>query len=178
MAEETIKSREEKTSDGKSKKGLIIGCIAAAVVVIAAVVALIIINPFKKVSLIGQYDLTGMEVDGEDQSSTISLMKAFGMTASLEIESDTEGKLSIFGDEAKFTYDKNKLHFEKSEDDDESSSIDATDADYTFKDDTITITYTQTKTEDDEDYDDEDSSSSESKTSTEKLIFSKKKDNE
>lgn len=151
MAEKTIKKentkKTEQKADKKSKKGLIIGCIVAAVVVIAAIVALVIINPFKKASMIGKYDLTGMTADGEDQSSTLAALKAFGITAELEIIDDKNGKISIFGQDSDFTYDGKQFHFEYDEEetdseddeDDEDDTSVAKDADYTFKDDKITI---------------------------------------
>lgn len=161
MAEQTTEKTTEKAK--KSNKGLIIGGIIGAIVVIVAVIALVVINPFKKVDLTGNYELTALEVNGEDQTSTLGLMKAFGISATLEIENDKEGKLSIFGDEAKFTYDGKKFHFEKSDDDEEDMPIEA---DYTTKDDTITITYKTSSDDGDGNIE----------TGNEKLTFTKKKD--
>ena len=169
MAEQTTEK-----SDKKSNKGLIIGGIIGAIVVIAAIIALIVINPFKKVDLTGSYELTGMEVDGEDQTSTLGLMKAFGIEATLEIENDKDGKLNIFGDEAKFTYDGKKFHFIPDESDEYDDDGAPTEADYTFKDDVLTLTYT---TGSGVPEDAETLVPAESKTSTEKLIFTKKKEN-
>lgn len=152
MAEETIKAKankEEKatkTEKKKFSKGAIIGCIAGAVVLIAIIVALIIINPFKRASMIGKYDLTGMTSNGEDQSSMIEALKAFGVTAELEITDDRNGKINIFGDSSDFTYDNKQFHFEfksDEEDDDEEIDISMKDADYSFKDDKITIKTTE-----------------------------------
>lgn len=161
MAEQTTEKTTEKTK--KSNKGLIIGGIIGAIVLIAAIIALVVINPFKKVDLTGNYELTALEVNGEDQTSTLDLMKAFGISATLEIENDKEGKLSIFGDEAKFTYDGKKFHFEKSDDDEEDMP---TEANYTTKDDTITITYETSSDDGDGNIE----------TGNEKLTFTKKKD--
>ncbi|MBQ6127503.1 hypothetical protein IJI69_02315 [Candidatus Saccharibacteria bacterium] len=161
MAEQTTEKTTEKAK--KSNKGLIIGGIIGAIVLIAAIIALVVINPFKKVDLTGNYELTALEVNGEDQTSTLDLMKAFGISATLEIENDKEGKLSIFGDEAKFTYDGKKFHFEKSDDDEEDTP---TEADYTTKDDTITITYETSSDDGDGNIE----------TGNEKLTFTKKKD--
>ena len=157
MAEQTTEK-----PDKKSNKGLIIGGIIGAVVVIVAIIALVVINPFKKPNLIGSYELTSMIVDGEDQTSTLGLMKAFGIEATLEIENDKEGKLSIFGDDAKFTYDGKKFHFEK--DDDGSGP---SEANYTAKDDTITLSYEETS----------DDGEGGTETSKEELVFTKKKEN-
>lgn len=161
MAEQTTEKTTEKAK--KSNKGLIIGGIIGAIVLIAAIIALVVINPFKKVDLTGNYELTALEVNGEDQTSTLDLMKAFGISATLEIENDKEGKLSIFGDEAKFTYDGKKFHFEKSDDDEEDMP---TEANYTTKDDTITVTYEISSDDGDGNIE----------TGNEKLTFTKKKD--
>lgn len=172
MAEETVK-----TTETNSKKGLLIGGIIAAIaVVIAAIIIFAIVKPFAKVNLVGKYDLTSMESNGEDQAETISLMKAFGMTATIEVVNDKEGKISMFGDEAKFTYDNEKFHFEKSEkivddedeedvEDDEEieeeeSSFAGADAKYEFKDDKLTLIYEEEK---------------DGEKNTEKLIFTKQK---
>lgn len=149
MAEEVTKAKDskkteaDKTAKCSNKKGLIIGCIIAAVVVIAAIIALIVINPFKKASMVGKYDLTGMTSNGEDQSEALSALKAFGIDAELEVYDDKSGAINIFGQDSKFTYDNNKFYFENSiseddEDVEEDDSINR-EAEYSFKDNKITI---------------------------------------
>lgn len=165
MAEKTVKqpattkeAKEAKATE-KNNKSLIISAIIAGVAVIVAIILIVVfvvVKPFNK-NLVGKYDLTAMEVDGEDQASTVSLMKAFGMTATIEVENDKEGKISLFGDEAKFTYDGSTFHFEKT-DTEEAEGIDGVDAKYETKDNTLTIIYTQEK---------------DGEKSTEKLTFTK-----
>ncbi len=154
MAEETV-TKDKK----KLKTGVIIGCVVAAVLVIVAIIIFAVVKPFGK-NLVGKYDLTAMEVDGEDQSSTVALMKAFGVSASIEVENGKEGKFNMFGDEVKFTYDNDTFHFEKkaSDDEDEEESDGPTDAKYETKDNTLTIIYTREK---------------DGESSTEKLTFTK-----
>ena len=142
-AKDTKKPEESNTTKKPNKKGLIICCIVAAVVVIAAIIALIVINPFKKASMVGKYDLTGMTSNGEDQSEALSALKAFGINAELEVYDDKSGAINIFGQDSKFTYDNNKFYFENSiseddEDVEEDDSINR-EAEYSFKDNKITI---------------------------------------
>ena len=122
MAEKTVKEATTNKEEGKEvkaekkcNKGLIIGAIVAGIAIVIAVILIVVfvvVKPFNK-NLTGKYDLTAMEIDGEDQSSSVALMKAFGMTATIEVENGKEGKISLFGDEAKFTYDGNTFHLRK-----------------------------------------------------------------
>jgi len=145
MAETTKETNKNTAKDSKkSKKGLIIGCVVAAVILIAAIIALVVINPFKKVNMVGKYDLTSIVSDGEDQSSSLDLMKAFGLTYEIEITDDKNGKMNVLGEEINFTYDGKQFHFEMpTSEDDEGDSVEVTktDSDYTFKDDKITLKY-------------------------------------
>lgn len=154
MAEKTKETKNTKDTKEtkKCKKGLIIGCVVAAIVVIAAIIALVVINPFKKVNMVGKYELSGLVSDGEDQSDSLALLKAFGMSYELEITDDKNGKITVLGHDVDFTYDGKQFHFDSSifddeddEDDGDSTEVVKKDADYTFKDDKITI-----KSEDDE----------------------------
>ena len=154
MAETTKETKDtkdttcDKKCNFKQKKGLIIGCIAAAVVVIAAIVALVIINPFKN-AMVGKYTLTGIIADGEEQEDSLSLLEALGIKAELEIIDNNNGKISIFGQEAKFTYDDKQFHLESSvldsddADDEEDGQVyseeEKRNADYTYKDGKITV---------------------------------------
>ena len=167
MAEKTVKEATTNKEEGKEvkaekkcNKGLIIGAIVAGIAIVIAVILIVVfvvVKPFNK-NLTGKYDLTAMEIDGEDQSSSVALMKAFGMTATIEVENGKEGKISLFGDEAKFTYDGNTFHFEK-KDDEEDEGFNGVDAKYETKDNTLTIIY---------------SSEKDGEKSTEKLTFTKK----
>ena len=149
MAEEVTKAKDtKKTEEGNTtkkpnKKGLIIGCIVAAVVVIAAIIALVVINPFKKASMIGKYDLTGMTSKGEDQSEVLTALKNYGISAELEIVDNEKGNINIFGQDSKFTYDNDKFYFENSiseEDSDSSEDENVTrEAKYSFNDNKITL---------------------------------------
>ena len=152
---ENKETKAQAKDEKKSNMGIIIGCIVAVVLVIVAIIVFVVVKPFNK-NIVGKYDLTAMEVDGEDQSSTVALMKAFGMTATIEVENGKEGKISLFGDEAKFTYDGSTFHFEKTEEEDE--GFNGVDAKYETKDNTLTIIYTAEK---------------DGEKSTEKLTFTK-----
>lgn len=168
MAEETVRAKEiqEKKENkeskdskcSKSKKGLIIGCIIAGIVLIAAIVTLVIINPFKKANMIGKYELVGLISDGKDQTESIPTMKAFGISLEVEITDNTKGKLTIFGENIDFTYDKDNIHFDLGSLD--SDQVEVTDGfqkdtPYTFKDEKLVI-----------------------KSNKSEMTFSKKKDNQ
>lgn len=127
------KDTKAKTAAKKSNKKLIIGGIIAAVVVaiVAAVVA-IIVNVANKPSLaIGTYSLTSMEEDGEDQTESLALIKAFGLSANLEIKDKESGKLNLFGEEVEFKYD-DKYIIVNSDEGEEKTE-------YTFKDNQLTF---------------------------------------
>ena len=130
----TTKPTETKSKDvKKSNKKLIIGSIIAAVVVtIVAVVVAVVVNIANKPSLaIGTYSLTGMEEDGEDQAESLALIKAFGLTANLEIKDGESGKLNLFGEEVEFKYD-DKYIIVDGEDGEEKTE-------YTYKDNQLTF---------------------------------------
>ena len=140
MAEETVKAKESKKKEEKSKKGLIIGCIVAAVVaIVAAIIVFAVVKPFGRANMVGKYELTSITANGEDQSAALALMKAFGVSAELEITDDKNGKMSLYGEDTNFTYDGKQFHFQVEENEDEETSDTKKDADYTFKDDTITM---------------------------------------
>jgi hypothetical protein len=160
MAEKTVEKSTENKDKKKLNLGVIIGCAVAAVLVIVAIIVFAVIKPFNK-DLTGKYDLTSMEVNGEDQASTVALMKAFGVSATLEVENSKEGKINIFGDEAKFTYDGSMFHFEKKDDGEDDDSLAGVDAKYETKDDTITIIHEEEK---------------DGEKNVEKLIFTKTND--
>ncbi len=152
VKKEVTETKSEKSTEKKCNKGLIIGCIAAAVVaIVAAIIVFAVIKPFNKVNMIGKYELTGLTTDGEDQSSSLSLMKAFGISAEVEITDDKNGKMNIYGEEIDFTYDDKQFHF-KVDEDDEDAEV-KKDTNYTYKDEKITM-----------------------KSNDSEMIFSKKKD--
>ena len=182
MAEKTVKAKETKTvketakpkdatkteekgssSEKKCNKGLIIGAIIGAIAIVIAIILIIVfvvIKPFSK-NMVGKYELTGLITDGKDQSSSLDLMKAFGITMEVEVTDDKNGKLIVYGQDVNFTYDNDKLHFDIKEDlSNEESGLEITndfkkDADYTYKDEKITI-----------------------KTNGSEMVFSKKKENQ
>lgn len=153
MAEKTVEAKENKEATKKGEecnkcnKNFIVGAIIGGITLLIAailIVVFVVIKPFDN-KMIGKYDLTGIFADGKDQSDSLALMKAFGVTMEIEVTDDKNGKLVISGQDVKFTYDKNQLHFDmESIQDDEDSMFELTegfkkDADYTFKDDKITL---------------------------------------
>ncbi|MBR2864097.1 hypothetical protein IKE88_00935 [Candidatus Saccharibacteria bacterium] len=136
MAEEKKATKATKTTDTKKEtsnnKPLIIGIVAVAVVAVATFIILGVCGVFgSKVPPAGEYELVDMIKDGESQSSMISLMKAFGVSPSLTINSDKTGKMNITGEgeaeEVTFTDTKIK------------SKSTGEETDYTFKDGKVTI---------------------------------------
>ena len=103
---------EVKTS---KKTGLYVGICAAVVAVIAIVViVLFATGVIGGKSIVGHYELTGLkQADGTDASSTLALMKAFGMTITADFNADKTGKISTTsGDQTQdveFTWDDQKL---------------------------------------------------------------------
>lgn len=126
-------TKSDKKNSKKSKKKFIIGGIIAAVAVaIIAIVVVVVVNLVNKPSLaIGTYTLTGIEEDGQDQSESLSLIKTFGLTATLEIKDKESGNLNLFGEEVDFKYD-NKYIIVNGEDGEEKTE-------YTYKDNQLTF---------------------------------------
>ena len=119
-----------------NKKGWIIGGIIAAVLIIVAIIVFAVIKPFSK-SLVGDYELTGLiSSEGEDQSSSLALMKAFGISPELKITDGKSGTMTISDESVKFTYDGKKFYFEAENEDDSEASKES---EYSFKDDQITL---------------------------------------
>lgn len=130
-AAKTTKS-DKKNSKRSKKKFIIGGIIAAVAVAIITIVVVVIVNLVNKPSLaIGTYTLTGIEEDGQDQSESLSLIKTFGLTATLEIKDKESGNLNLFGEEVDFKYD-NKYIIVNGEDGEEKTE-------YTYKDNQLTF---------------------------------------
>lgn len=130
-AAKTTKS-DKKNSKNSKKKFIIGGIIAAVAVAIIAIVVVVVVNLVNKPSLaIGTYTLTGIEEDGQDQSESLSLIKTFGLTATLEIKDKESGNLNLFGEEVDFKYD-NKYIIVNGEDGEEKTE-------YTYKDNQLTF---------------------------------------
>ena len=97
------------------KTGLYVGIGAAVVAVIAIVViVLFATGVIGGKSIVGRYELTGLrQADGTDASSTLALMKAFGMTLTVDFNADKTGKMvTTSGDqkqEVEFTWDDEKI---------------------------------------------------------------------
>lgn len=136
MAEEKKATKATKTTDTKkensNKKPLIIGIVAVVVVAAVTFIILGVCGVFgAKVPPAGEYELVDMIKDGESQSSMLDLMKAFGVSPSLTVNSDKTGKMNITGEgeteEVTFTDSKIK------------SKSTGEETDYTFKDGKITI---------------------------------------
>ena len=102
-----VKKPSAKKADGKMHKGLFIGIIIAAVVAVAA--AVICFFCFGRANVVGSYELTGIERNGEDQSSSLDILEGLGMTASLELKDDKTGELDLFGEKTPLTFDGNQI---------------------------------------------------------------------
>lgn len=90
-------------ADGKkTNKGLIAGICAAVVAVITAVVVAIVINVAKP-SIVGKYALTAtIDPEGNESTTTVDLMKAFGTSYTIEFKDDKTGVLEVIVDTSYF----------------------------------------------------------------------------
>ena len=105
-AKKTAKPAAKKTTS-KKHLGVFIGIIITAVVAVAAAVVCFIC--FGGPNLAGTYTLTGIERDGEDQSSGIGILESFGKKATLELRDDKTGEMDLFGEKSEIKYDKNQI---------------------------------------------------------------------
>ncbi|MBQ3309392.1 hypothetical protein IJG78_01805 [Candidatus Saccharibacteria bacterium] len=150
MAEENAKKTNSKKTDKKVNKGLIAGIIAAVVAVIAIVVTVILINAAPKV--VGKYNLVAfVDSDGNESTSMVDFIKAFGGNYTIEFKNDRTGVLEVSVDSSlfssddstsssdssnnsvKFTYTDKKVKFDKDGQTEE--------ADYEYKDGTVKLNY-------------------------------------
>lgn len=111
----------------KKNKGLIIGIIAAAGAVVIAAVVIVLIFIFSRPNLVGTYKLTGIERNGEDQSSSISILEGLGMSATMELKDDKSGNLDLFGEKSDLNYD------------DKNITINGAASEYEFKDGKLSL---------------------------------------
>ena len=129
MAKEAAEKTTDKVNTNSEQKNKLVLVIVGIVVSIAAIIGITfgVVNLIKGPDISGTYELTGLEENGEDQSSSISLYNALGLTFSLELKSDHTGTISVFGQSNDLTYDRNKMKYEDSE------------VEYTYKDGAITL---------------------------------------
>ena len=130
MAEEKKATKTTKTSEkesSKSNKPLIIGIVAVAVVAAATFIILGVCGVFGGKNLTGKYELVDIVSDGESQTSSMELLKAFGMSAEMELRSDKTGTMSMYGEDTDVKWD------------DKTITSDGESAEYSFKDNKLTI---------------------------------------
>ena len=110
MAETKIETAEkvEKAVMSKTTRNVIIGVVIALVVL---VVGIFVAGQIASNSRVGTYKLTGMEENGTDESSTISVFESLGMTFKLEMQNDNKGKLTMYGDEKEMTYTDTEIKY-------------------------------------------------------------------
>lgn len=126
----TVKAEAPKTEKKakKSHKGLIIGIIFAVLAIaLAGCIAVYVYLSMNLTYLVGNYTLTGMWQNGEDQSASIQLLEGFGLSATMELKDDKTGTMHLFGTDSELTYDKDKM------------VINDKDVPFTYKDGQITF---------------------------------------
>ena len=101
---------------------------AVAIIAVIAIVAIIVLPKMKMNKMVGTYEL--VEMSRGDQTydkSTLDQMKAYGMSATLELKKDGKGSIDLFGEKGEVTYDKKNI------------TVEGDKASYTFKDNKLTI---------------------------------------
>ena len=129
----TVKAAPKKVERKNGKKCLIAIIIVAIVAVLAAAGVFVYTKFFSAPNIVGTYELTGMESNGEDQSASLGVLKGLGLEATLELKEDKTGKLNLFGEESDVTYNKDQI------------TINDDTANYNYKDGTITLEENGTK---------------------------------
>lgn len=94
----------------KTNKGLIIGIVIGSIAIVAVILVLLLTLGNKNKSIIGTYDLVGMVSEGEEISKDdIELMKQYGLYVYMQIEDETSGVLTMFGEKIPFKYDSDNI---------------------------------------------------------------------
>ena len=131
MAEETAA-----TTDKKSNKGLI-GLIAGIAAAVVAVVVIVIIALNSTPKVVGKYNIVSFIENGEESTTMIDFLKAFGGDYVIEFKKDKTGTMEVKGADnsqtVNFKWDDKKIKIEQDGKTEES--------DYTYKDDTVTLTF-------------------------------------
>lgn len=102
---EKVEKPAEKTEQKTKRTGLIIGIVAAIVVVVGVIVGVLLMTSGNKKVSAGTYEMTAMSENGQDMTSTVESLKAFGLTATMTIKDDGTGTLSLFGTDYSLTWD-------------------------------------------------------------------------
>lgn len=90
----------------KTNKGLIIGLVVGVIAIVAIILVIVLTLGNKAKSIIGTYDLVGMVSEGEEISKEdIELMKQYGLYVYIQVEDETNGVLTMFGEKLPFKYD-------------------------------------------------------------------------
>ncbi len=76
-----------------SKVGLIAGICAGVVAIVGIVVAVILISKGGADPVVGNYEAYSTIKDGKEETTSISLMKAFGVTITIEFKKDGTGEM-------------------------------------------------------------------------------------
>ena len=122
---------EEAAKPNKKLIGIIAGIVAAVAVV--AVVIVIALTSTPKV--VGKYNISAFIEDGEENTSMIDLIKAFGAEYTIEFRKDKTGTLKMgMGDEkqeVEFKYNDKELTATKDGEEQKMT--------YEYKDDTVTL---------------------------------------
>lgn len=109
---------------------IIISVVVAVLAVAAIVVGLVlIINKVSRSKRVGTYEISSLYLNGEEENS-VDLLKALGLTASIELRDDNTCTVNLFGEQNECTYTDTALHMTESD----------TDTPYTYQNNEITIT--------------------------------------
>ena len=129
-------------ADGKkNNKGLLIGIICGVAALVVAIIVIVLVIVLNSNKVVGKYELDsiegGADTSESDIASAMALMKAFGMSITMEFKDDGSCSMdmSAFGESEsrKCTYDGSKVKFEKDDD------SEAQDLSYTYADDKVTL---------------------------------------
>ncbi len=130
---------EAKAPARKSHKGVIIAIIFAILALAAAVgVAIYFWLSTSITYLVGNYTLTGMYSNGEDQSSSIKTLEDLGYHATMELKSDGTGAIHLFGKDSDLTFDKEKMMIN-----DKEAPFTYEDGKITFSENNTSLTFTK-----------------------------------
>ena len=118
---------EEKTAKKKMNKGVIVAICAGVVAAIVAIVAVVVVNVTKP-NIVGKYVLSAtIDSDGNESTTTVDFMKAFGANYKIEFKSDKTGVLEV-------TMDASYLSAFTDDEDDSSAASNTTTTNFTYDD--------------------------------------------
>lgn len=122
-------AKKSTTTKKKSILGPIIGAIVAAITIIGIVIGVaLLVDNINKGHRAGKYELISLYINDQEENS-VDLLKALGLSASLELREDGTCTVDIFGQSRECTYNDTAFHMIDSD----------TDTPYTYADKEITF---------------------------------------